>query len=540
MRLYLVALLVTGACLVNGERATSFQQTTPDYSNVIIRSLTDHQNIVAPKRLLRRYREDDEERAIGGGAISELATKLKGGTTNLAKKFVGINKYEDQLANKLDPISVYNALTAPRLTKLTADVEKINSNNLIKKVSVIGILTARYGDVSLAKALVTAKKEAGDPVLALQIQALRKDQMTRWLKGGNSVDDVFNLLKILDDGYHMIASRKLEVLDDYIKFVNPKKYDQTSLAKTLIKTYGSEDKVLKLLEAGKKHGHMANLLEKSLLSKWAGEGQAPITAFQRLKLHLSVDDAFAADNLNKIAKYVDDFNAKNSDTKKSTLKLYTNSFGDAAVAEKLVSAMDNSAKISIAMKLQTQQLQGWINSGKSLDNMFTILKVEKQNGATSWQLDVLEKFITSKSGEQNVIETLTKQFGNTDLATFLERSSKSTTGAILQEKQFTALIGKKIRPENFMSSVFKTVPASATREQKAIAAKNLASILERASKSTAATTLQKKQFIAWINRGVEPENFLFSVFKKSIISATKEQISIKAKFKAFVPILNSE
>ncbi|POM61025.1 putative RxLR effector [Phytophthora palmivora] len=72
MRLYLVALLVTGACLVNGERATSFQQTTPDYSNVIIPSLTDHQNIVAPKRLLRRYREDDEERAIGGGAISEL------------------------------------------------------------------------------------------------------------------------------------------------------------------------------------------------------------------------------------------------------------------------------------------------------------------------------------------------------------------------------------------------------------------------------------------------------------------------------------
>ncbi|POM65820.1 Secreted RxLR effector peptide protein, partial [Phytophthora palmivora] len=322
---------------------------------------------------------DDEERAIGGGAISELATKLKGGASNLAKNLVGMNKYEAKMATKLNLDNVKNTLTASGLSKLTADVEKINSNNLIKKVSVIGILTARYGDDSLAKALVTAKKEAGDP---------------------------------------------LEVLDDYIKFVNPKTHDQTSLAKTLIDAYGSEDKVLKLLEAGKDRGHTANLLENSLLSKWAGEGQEPITAFQKLKLHLSVDDAFAADQLNNIAKYVDDFNAKNSDTKKSTLKLYTNSFGDATVARKLVSAMDNSAKRSVAMELQMQQLQGWINSGKSLDNMFTILKIEKKKGATSWQLDVLEKFISLKSGERNVVKTLTKQFGgDKDLATFLERST---------------------------------------------------------------------------------------------------------------------
>ncbi|POM58116.1 Secreted RxLR effector peptide protein [Phytophthora palmivora] len=464
MRLYLVALLVTGAFLVNVERATSFQHTTPDYPTVLTRSFADHQNSGAPKRLLRHYREGDEERAIGGGAISELTTKLTGGASNLAKKFVGINKYEAQLANKLDPISVYNALTAPRLTTLTAGVEKINSNNLIKKVSVIGILTARYGDDSLAKALVTAKKEAGDPALALQIQALRKEQMTRWKNGGNSVDDVFNLLKIRDDGYHMIASRKLEVLDDYIKFFNPKKYDQTSLAKTLIKTYGSEDMV--------SNGHTANFLENSLLSKWAGENHSPKTVFQKLQLHLHADDAFAADQLNNIAKYVDDFNTKNSLNKKSTLDLYTSSFGDATVAQNLVSAVRNPLASNVAKELQTQQLKGWIASGKSVDDVFNILKIEKRKGATSWQLDVLEKFISLKSGEQNVIKTLAENFGgNNRLATILESASKSTAGATLQKKHFVELVEKHIRPENFMSSVFKTVPASATKKQKAIAAK---------------------------------------------------------------------
>ncbi|POM59632.1 Secreted RxLR effector peptide protein [Phytophthora palmivora] len=532
MRLYLVALLVTGAFLVNVERATSFQQTTPHYPTVIIRSITDHQNSVAPKRLLRHYREDDEERTIGGGTISELATKLKGGVSNLAKKFVGINKYEDQIAKTLDPV-VYNALTTSGLSKLTSDVEKINSNNLIKKVSVIGILTTRYGDDGLAKALVTAKQKAGDPVLALQIQALRKDQMTRWLKGGNSVDDVFNLLKIRDDRFHMIASRKLEVLDDYIKFVNPQKYDQTSLAKTLIKTYGSEDNVLKLLAAGKHHGHTANLLEDSLLSKWAGEGQLPANVFQWLKLYNNVNDAFTADHLNKIAKYVDDFYRKDRVNQRSALTIYTNSFGDATVAKELALAARNPLASKVAKELQTQQLQGWIASRLSVDDVFNILKIKKEKGASSWQLDVLEKFISRKSGEQSVIKILTEKFGGNNLALILERaskhrktstSSKLTKASALQEKQFAALVDDNIRPDNFMSYLFKTSITSATKEQNEIAAKfakvykfisrksgehnviktlteqfggnrNLATILERTSKSRDATILQKQQFI---------------------------------------------
>ncbi|POM75512.1 Secreted RxLR effector peptide protein [Phytophthora palmivora] len=461
MRFYSIALLVTGAFLVNVERAPSFQHTAPDYPTVLTRSFADHQNSGAPKRLLRHYREGDEERAIGGGAISELATKFKGGASNLAKKFVGINKYEAQLANKLDPISVYNALTAPRLTTLTADVEKINSNNFIKKVSVIGILTARYGDDSLAKAL------------------------------------------------------------------------------TLIKTYGSEDRVLGLLTAGKSNGHTADLLENSLLSKWAGENHSPKTVFQKLKLHLHADDAFAADQLNNIVKYVDDFNTKNSLNKKSTLDLYTSSFGDATVAQNLVSAVRNPLANNVAKELQTQQLKGWINNGKSVDDMFTILKIEKRKGATSWQLDVLEKFISLKSGEQNVIKTLTEKFGgNNKLAIILERASKSTGTTTLQEKQFTALIRKEIRPENFMSSVFRTVPASATREQEAIAAKF--ERIYRTSKSTETTTLQKKQFIAWLEKDVKPENFMSSVFKTSVTSATKEQKSIEAKVTVFTPILKNE
>ncbi|POM70660.1 Secreted RxLR effector peptide protein, partial [Phytophthora palmivora] len=76
MRLYSVVLLVAAVVLVNVEQVATFEMTTADYPSVVIRSLADHQNGVTPKRLLRRYDEGDEERAIGGGTISELASKL--------------------------------------------------------------------------------------------------------------------------------------------------------------------------------------------------------------------------------------------------------------------------------------------------------------------------------------------------------------------------------------------------------------------------------------------------------------------------------
>ncbi|POM59173.1 Secreted RxLR effector peptide protein [Phytophthora palmivora] len=469
MHLYSVALLVAAVVLVNVQRSTSFQLTTADYPTVVIRSFVD-QNSVAPRRLLRRY--DEEERAIGGGTISELATKLKGSTSNLAKNMMGTNKYEAQLATKWNLGSITGTLTSANLNKLTTNVEQLNSKNIIKKVSVIGILTAHYGDDSLAKVLLTVEKQATDPVFKNQIRALRTAQMTRWKKGGNSVYDAFNLLKIRDDGYYMITSRKLEVLDDYIKFVNPKNYDQTSLAKTLIKAFGSEDKVLTLLSIGKERGHTANLLENSLMSKWQSEGRLPANVYRWLKLDDNVKDAFAADNLNKLTKYVDDFNLKDPGSQQSALTLYTNSFGDAAVAKKLVSAVGKPATESVAKKLQTQQLEGWINSGKSVDEMYTTLKIDIKNGVASWQLDVFNKFITRKNGEQNVIKILTEKFGGkSNLATILERVSKPTETSALQKKQFAALVDKNIRPENFMSAVFGKVPASATDEQKRIAVK---------------------------------------------------------------------
>ncbi|POM60304.1 Secreted RxLR effector peptide protein [Phytophthora palmivora] len=471
--LYFVTLLVAVVLLANLESISSFEPTSADYPTVIISSIANQYNDVAPKRLLRRYREDEEERTIAGGTVSGLATKLKDSASTLAKKMVGMNKYEVQVVSNLNLGRVADTLTDSGLTKLADDIKQLNSKHIIKKVSVIGILTAKYGDDGLSMALVTAQKKATDPSHALQIQALRTDQLTRWKKGGNSVDAVVKLLKINDDGYHMFVSKQLEVLDDYIKFVNPEKYDQTSLAKTLIKAFGTEDKVLMRLADGKYHGFRYDRLENSLMSKWAGESRSPANVFQWLQLNDNLDDAFSINNLIKITSYADDFNQKNPTTAKPTIELYTNHFQEADVVEELLSVMLNPVTKSVAEKLQSQQLQGWIVSGRSVDDVLTILKFARTDDAAivSRKLDMLEEFVKLNGGDQNLIKILTKRLGGRTVALILEKASPTAEATTLQKRQFSVWVNGGVGPDNFMSYIWKTSASPTTKEEKSIAAK---------------------------------------------------------------------
>ncbi|OWZ17420.1 RxLR effector protein [Phytophthora megakarya] len=465
MRIFSVSVLVV-VLLSNVGHATCYRLIPADYETEIP-SLADH-----PKRLLRKY-DADEERVIGAGTISGLVNKI---ASKLTEKLVKFNKYDDQLAAKLklDVHSVDDILkSSKKLEKVTVAVKQANSNNRIKKASVIGTLTAGYGDDALTKALVTAEQQAkqqGLPGSVQQLRSLRNDQLTRWKNAGNSADDVFKLLNVGDD------SRMLLVLDDYVKLVSPKNSDTSSiLFNTLMTGFRKrDDKIGALLYAAKKNPdtmEKALQLETSLVSKWAHEGQLPGNVFQWLKLHDDVNYAFSADNFKTFAKYVDDF--KPTD-KTSALELYTNSFKGDDVAKYLVSlsAMDDRSIRNAAKNLQKEQLLGWKNSGKSVDDVFEIFKISlKESPAIiSSKLDALEEFIKLTGGEKNLIKTLTAKFGgNRNLAGILQTASTTTQTTSLQKKQFALWVTNKVTPENFVSSLYKNgvnTPMEKTIENK--------------------------------------------------------------------------
>ncbi|ETM51989.1 hypothetical protein L914_04281 [Phytophthora nicotianae] len=429
--------------LANVERVASYELTSADYVSTF-HSFADHQNGGTSNRLLRRYDEVEEERAIGGTIVSGLTTKLKDGASKLAEKLVSRNKYEVIVAAQL---KLERIMDSSDLMQMIGQVKQFNSKHVLKKISVIGTLTTRYGDDALAKALVAAESEALSIKVARQIQELRKEQLTRWQRDGNSADDVFKLLKIRGDGYNVFASRKLEVMDDYIKL-----------------------KLGELLQTAKKHSRTqakAEELETSLISKWARERQLPANVFQWLKLHDDIDNAFAADNLLKFANYFENYNLKQSTRETPLIEFYRNSFGEANVAIKLISALDDPATSNAAKKLQTQ---GW----KSVDDMLARLNINKDQGAetTSQKLDALAKFIALKGGERNLIKTLEQKFGSKrELALILNSASTTADATTLQRKQFATWIANNIRPESVLSSTFGKGYARATLEEKAIVSK---------------------------------------------------------------------
>ncbi|OWZ15048.1 hypothetical protein PHMEG_00011384 [Phytophthora megakarya] len=261
MRHFSAAVLVAVVLLANVERAIS--KLITDYP-IVNHDPVGYQNGVTPKRLLRRFDEESEERAIGGSSISRLTIKIKRDMSKFTEKVKNLNKYDNELAVKfkLADRDIDKILTSANLKKVTEQVKKANAKNIFKKTTVIGTLTAGYGDDVLAKAIATIEQKAvleGNSILKQQMRALRQDQLMRWKDGGNSANDVFKLLKaenVRDD------SRMFLVLDDYVKLVNRKKSDPgETLLNTLIKGFKSDDKVGALLNAAKKE---PDTMEKAL------------------------------------------------------------------------------------------------------------------------------------------------------------------------------------------------------------------------------------------------------------------------------------
>ncbi|KAG2795469.1 hypothetical protein PC111_g22129, partial [Phytophthora cactorum] len=304
-------------------------------------------------------------------------------------------------------------------------------------------------------ALQTQQKESSLSNNEEQFRTLRNEQLVRWKKDGKSVTDVSMLLNF---GNNRGLGQKFRILDDYVTLV--KKSDETLLS-TSIKGVGGEEKLGSVLYAARKQPdsmEKAQRLENSLIGMWRREGQLPANVFQWLKLYENVDDAFSADNLNRFMNYVEKYNVNEPTNEKPVIELYTNAFGDAVVANKLVSAMNDPATSTAVKKLQAQQVKGWIKRRIYAGDVFTILRRY--------------------------------------LALVLEQASETAESTLLQKKQFAAFISKDISPEDFMSRVFKTVPNSASEEQKAIAAKFNAFYQTRgASPSTWVTQCRRRHSV---------------------------------------------
>ncbi|KAE9012232.1 hypothetical protein PR003_g8074 [Phytophthora rubi] len=465
MRLTSFLVLATAALLACVDIVSADKVTKTITRNTM--ADTDYANeLSASKRMLRTYDENDEERA-GPGKIVDL---VKSSTSKLAdsakmNKYLLFNKNGVQVLNKMklgDDVGA--ALKSSKMNALAAYIDLFNKKHPNNKISMIGTLTARYGDDAVADALVSAQRYLNTETLAKQ---LRKDQLAAWLEKDKSVYDVFKLLKLGDDSYYALSSRKLEVLEDYISLFNREKYfSEKTLLSTLTVGFGGETKLAKLLVGAKENPfsrEKAMGLESALFNKWLASKKQPETVFKDLRLDVNLE--------------------------LSLIGTITAHYGDDIVAKALVSARTAPSTEWMATRLQSQQLEGWLKSGKSVDDVYALLKLKDDGVAAivSRKLETLDAYIKlfnrEKSADESLIKAMATGFGGED-------------------KLATTLANARL---------FPLMHAKATQ-------------------------LQKAQFAQWLDEGYDSISVLTKIFKveeANLAGASRSQKSIAKKFKAF-------
>nr|AEK80799.1 Avh163 [Phytophthora sojae] len=488
MRLSSFALLATAAFLAivtNVSAATVSALQLP----AAMHSSTD--DFITPKRMVRGYDDGDEDRA-GMDKVAGLAKESASKLVKASSYFLRNMKVDEVMRKLKFGDDIVATLENPKINTFATYINMLNGMNPKNKLSVVGTLSAHYGDDAVARALVTVQRKNDAATRDLMVN-LRKEQINDWLKS-KSVDDVFNLLKLRADGYEALTSRKLEVFEEYIKAFNSMTGRQVSLYSALKTGFGGDSELATILQLAKtdvRTKRKAVPLENEMIKHWMSTKLQPEHVLEVLKLNVDATNALKSNNLWTLDKFIRSFNAANSNMKTSLLGTLTKHYGDENMSRALVTAMRDPNTQKTATWLQTKQLKGWWDSEMSIDAVFVkVLKLKENPTLTiaSRKLDTLNayiKFVNSKTSSQTtLLQTLTKHLGDGDLAISL-------------------VMGKTVQSTHVKS---------------------------RAEK------LQTAQFEKWYNDGYDNISVLTQIFKldeTELNKATYLQKKVSDEFKAF-------
>ncbi|KUF81627.1 hypothetical protein AM587_10005568 [Phytophthora nicotianae] len=483
MRLDLIV-LVLATCFLAPVESTS-KATKQAYSAVIdAHAIRPARSLLAEADVVKA----DEERAGVGNAVEALAA----GTS----KLIDVAKLEKYLNKKKTAVYVLNklqfgddvagALKNTNLEALNTYIAMLNNKNSDEVITLIGTLSARYGDDAVAKALVTAERNAEKaPELAALAKQLRSQQVFAWLDNGKSVDDVFNLLKLRGNDYEALTSRKLDVLEDYItKFNRENPEHKTNLVKTLTKGFGGETNLVGVLQRAKgdiRTRTKAFQLEEGLIRQWVREKLEPARVMALLNLDNDVNGVLNSSNLKIFQKYLQEFNTDNLNSPVTLLTALTSKYDEGDVAKAIISALrhENTPLEKLAVRLQNELLDGWMKRDMSVDDVFKLLKFNNDvSVVVSRNLETLKEYIRLynrvKSQDETLAGVLARGFGGeSNLAQILVGARSfpqlNAQAKKLQRAQFKEWNERmNVSPRRVLPKIFDVTETSATELQKRV------------------------------------------------------------------------
>uniref|UniRef100_H3GXM3 RxLR effector PexRD54 WY domain-containing protein n=1 Tax=Phytophthora ramorum TaxID=164328 RepID=H3GXM3_PHYRM len=343
-------------------------------------------------------------------------------------------------------------------------VDDLSAKYPAKATSAISTLTTQYGDDALYKLLEAAKEVPRQENLATRLQA---EQMQHWATVGKSPDDVFRLFDLQKTGSSILTNPKFTSWVTYVDDVNALNPEKAASTIPTLTTYYHDDILFKMLDAAKKSDKtksIATKLEAQQLQGWLKSGKSPDDAFIQMGLGNVEDSLMTSPLFSTWVKYLDDFNAQYPAEKTALLHLLTKRFEDEPLATIIAFGKTLDSTKAVATKLETLQMQVWLTSGKSSDDVFTLLKLDKApdnffgNPLYKTWGSYMNVYNNKHPGKQtNLFKTLTTKCKDKPLIKILEEAKKfpnlESTASKLQTEKIQSYLASRKSPYD----VFETL-----------------------------------------------------------------------------------
>ncbi|KAL3670767.1 hypothetical protein V7S43_003955 [Phytophthora oleae] len=320
-------------------------------------------SVVSTTRLLRTRSIVAEERAGGGISVSgtdKLAKLLKSSkvTDEQLQKWLSKGKAAESVFYRMNLANTRftRLFESPQFIRWLQYADDLSASG--KGPSAISVLSIQYGDDTLYKMIGWAKKESSTKALGTRLQA---DQLEHWVTTRKDPDEVFKFAwtKYVDD----LNAKNEEAM--------------VSIIPTLRKHFSDGD-LFKIVLAAKRVDEteaMGTKLEDAFVQFWSHRKETPDNVLVELGLKKSTKTLLENPLLNMLTKYTEAYNVRYAAKKTTVIETLTRTFGDETVAKMLLAGKSESTTKKIATKFETEQLEMWMNSGQSVDDVYKLLNL---------------------------------------------------------------------------------------------------------------------------------------------------------------------
>ncbi|KAG3088900.1 hypothetical protein PI124_g17657 [Phytophthora idaei] len=281
-------------------------------------------------------------------------------------------------------------------------------------------LTAHYGE----KPLVSMLAAAGGTKST--VTRLENAQLNKWKEEGEKADDIYRLLQINEEGRNLLKSPKLQMwmnymskLDkdpyDFLLFKVKANYDDAGLAKCLFWPRTTLERK-----------RLPRNWRRCSFEKWIKNDKTMIDAFQLLKLNEEGTTLLKSPVLTTWVSYVEML--KKDPYELLFLAIKKTGFDEVTLAKKIGAAKQDIHTGSIAAKMEDLQFQKWSKDGKSSEDLFKFLGLNKEGDelfdSPAWSIWASYLNRQELNPELAIFSILRTRFGDEGLTKMVARAKE--------------------------------------------------------------------------------------------------------------------